>query len=262
MNKEPVHLKSFFLEMETAFAQQLEEETVDTVLEADSLIAEKLFWENLSIPNAFELLKKSPILFSFEMSFTTNLFSQCEAWLSEFDKTWGSPSAEKSMPKAPNDSLASSGTQKKRKLDTSMSTIVVPTPRATADASSSKASKTSSAGKLAELLQSTPLKAKTGSTGLNIFLRHQGTSYTYKSPIFPSGEMFINLNVSDNPAAMKMEGPLTAWKTQYFRSKIVVGRLESESQERFKKIRKLIEELQVLLIQEGKSYPELEESQE
>lgn len=138
MTKIPLDFQNFVMEVETAFAAQLEEESGNTEDSASAMIAEKLFWEALSTNDALQLLKTRPILFSSQMSFTKKRFQELAIWLKDFEQIWGSPCKEKKMPKAPNDSLQLSGIPKKRKMDISMSTTVVSSPKVTVDAHFSK----------------------------------------------------------------------------------------------------------------------------
>lgn len=252
------------MEIESIVTAMLEKatENLEDETHASYLIQEKTFWETLLTKNVANSLETSPILSSSEMSFTMKHFMELKDWLGEFGKNMELIKKEPKAPKAPIDLSLSSGTPKKRKLDISTFTTPVSTANPTVDAYFSKISKTSSVGILEGLLQSTPLKPKTGHVGCNIFLNHQGTSYTYKSPTFPSGEMYLSLNVCDNPSDMRKETVSNAWKTQSFRSKIVVGRVHPQSQKRFKEIKKLVEKLEILLIQEAKDFPDLVESQE
>ena len=132
------HLRLFCLEIQTILAAELEIQTVDTEDHLDYTIQEKLFWETFSINDAMELLKKNQTLFSSEMLFTKQIFQSVKDWLNEFAKTTGLISTVQETPKAQIDSSQSSGTQKKRKMDTSTSIIPVSTPKATVDAYFSK----------------------------------------------------------------------------------------------------------------------------
>ena len=85
-------------------------------------------------------METNQILFSSETLFTKSLFRLVKVWLKDFEQIWGSMFQEKEMPKAQIDSSQSSGTPKKRKLDTYTYTTRVSSPKATVDASSSKVS--------------------------------------------------------------------------------------------------------------------------
>lgn len=136
----PTEFLSYLIEVETPFVQKLEEETANIELSVDYLIHEKLFWENLSKESVWKILETNQILFSSETLFTKSLFRLVKVWLKDFEQIWGSMFQEKEMPKAQIDSSQSSGTPKKRKLDTSTYTTRVSSPKATVDVYSSKVS--------------------------------------------------------------------------------------------------------------------------
>lgn len=164
--------------------------------------------------------------------------------------------------KESTDSSPSSGTpNKKRKVVIKEGTSTSTTPASTINQSApvlSSEDSSSSDDYLDLLAQSTSSQKKISTPGLNIFCRHQGKSFTFKSDKFPSSEMYINFSYCTNPSEVREKGPMDQWKAMDYRAKVCVGRNTINSQRKYKEINALCLRLRKLLQSEAKDFPGLE----
>lgn len=208
-----------------------------------------------------ELAKLSPIEFLASMTEEMDIDLSKTSYLEQLYET-PKKSLAKSKKRTATESETpgpSSITPKRKRKDTSISSIAASTTAPTAAAHHSEDSDLSE-DELDTLLSLVPKTTKnSGSSGSAIFYKNQGKLYTWKSPVWTLANKYVDLKIYDHPSKLKELDPMSWWKEAGLRAKVLIGNPHSSS-ERVKKIEKLLKELVPLLIAEISTLPECEAS--
>ena len=158
------------------------------------------------------------------------------------------------------DSGESSTTQKQQKLDTPMSSIAASITDPIVDAGSLETTISSDVDLDTLLTLVKPTQSTSGKLGSSIFYKHQGVSYTWKSPEWTTGTKYVDLKIYNHPSLLEERTPMEMWKEAGLRAKVLLG-TRASNQIRTQQIENCLKQLTTLLIAEISQKPDCQSSQ-